>query len=230
MVKKTDKTEEKITAVEQALSKSEMFIEQNRKILSIIVLVIVLVIVAFFVARRFLIDVRSEEAKSLIYKAEQYFEMDSLRLALEGDGVYPGFLEIISEYRWTKPARLSHYYAGVIYLRQGEYEEAKRHLRRFRGDDFIVKNMAIAGIGDAYWGLGEPAKAAKYYLKAARRNQNDFTTPVFLMRAALCFEELNEWQKAIDIYERIRQEHFNTQEGREAERHIAFAKEMLINQ
>lgn len=230
MANKKDKTEEKITAVEQALSRSEMFIEQNRKLLSIVVLVVVLVIVAFFATRRFVVDVRTQEAQALIYKAEQYFEMDSLRLALEGDGVYPGFLEIISDYRWTKPARLANYYAGIIFLRQGEYEEAIRHLKRFRSDDFLVANMAKAAIGDAYWELGDPAQAAKYYLKAARRNRNDFTTPVFLMKAALCFEEINEWQKAIDIYERIRKEHFGTQEGREAERHLEYARQMLMKQ
>jgi len=224
MVKKKDKTEENITAVEEALSKSELFIEKNQKILTIVVGVLVVIVLAFFGLKRFYIDPREKEAQSLIYKAEQYFAKDSLNLALNGDGNYPGFLEIIDGYRWTKSSRLANYYAGVIFLKKGEYEEAIRHLKRFRSNDFLVRTMAYGAIGDAYLELGNPEKAVSYYMKASNRNVNDFTTPVFLMKAAQTYEHLGEWKKAVEIYERIKKEHFQTQEGRDAEKHIAHAE------
>jgi tetratricopeptide (TPR) repeat protein len=227
MAKKKDKTEENITAVEEALSKSELFIENNQTTLTIVVGVIVLIVLAFFGARRFYIEPREQEAKALIFKAEQYFAKDSLRLALEGDGNYPGFLEIIDEYRWTKTARLANYYAGIALLKTGEYEEAIRHLKRFRSKDFYVRNMANAAIGDAHLQLGKPQEAIKYYLRAAKRNINDFTTPVFLLKAAQTHEHLGEWKKAVEIYERIKKDHFESQEGREAEKYIAHAQAMM---
>jgi tetratricopeptide (TPR) repeat protein len=227
MAKKKDKTEENITAVEEALSKSELFIERNQKVLTIVVGVIVLLVLAFFGVKRFYIDPREQEAKALIFKAEQYFAQDSLRLALDGDGNYPGFLEIIDDYRWTKTSRLANYYAGIAFLKKGEYEEAILHLKKFRSKDFLVNNMAYAAIGDAYLELGKPEKAVNYYLRAARRNVNDFTTPVFLMKAAQTYEHKGEWKKAIEIYERIKKEHFQTQEGREAEKFIAHAQAMM---
>lgn len=224
MVKKKDKTEENITAVEEALSKSELFIEKNQKILTIVVGVLVVIVLAFFGLKRFYIDPREKEAQSLIFKAEQYFAKDSLNLALNGDGNYPGFLEIIDDYRWTKSSRLANYYAGVIFLKKGEYEEAIRHLKRFRSNDFLVRTMAYGAIGDAYLELGNPEKAVSYYMKASNRNVNDFTTPVFLMKAAQTYEHLGEWKKAVEIYKRIKKEHFQTQEGRDAEKHIAHAE------
>lgn len=227
MAKKKDKTEENITAVEEALSKSELFIEKNQKTLTIVVGVIVLIVLAFFGAKRFYIDPREQEAQALIFKAEQYFSQDSLELALYGDGNYPGFLEIIDDYKWTKSSRLANYYAGVSMLRLGEYEQAIDHLKRFRSKDFLVMNMAFSAIGDAYLALENHTKAADYYLKAAKRNVNDFSTPVFLMKAAQTYEMKGEWKKAIDIYERIKKEHFQTQEGREAEKYIARAEAML---
>ncbi len=33
---------------------------------------------------------------------------------LQGDGNYPGFLEIIDDYGMTDAANLAHYYAGVL--------------------------------------------------------------------------------------------------------------------
>lgn len=227
MAKKKDKTEENLTAVEEALSKSELFIEKNQKTLTIAVGIIVLLVLAFFGARRYYIEPRESEAKSLIYKAEQYFAQDSLNLALHGDGNYPGFLEIIDDYRWTRTSRLANYYAGIIFLKKGEFEEAIQHLKKFRSRDFLVQNMATAAIGDAYLELGKPERAVNHYLKASRRNVNDFTTPVFLMKAAQTYEHLGEWKKAIDIYERIKNDHFQTQEGREAEKYIARAQAML---
>jgi hypothetical protein len=106
MAKKKDKTEENITAVEEALSKSELFIERNQKILTIIVGVIVLIVLAFFGAKRFYIDPREQEAKALIFKAEQYFSQDSLQLALHGDGNYPGFLRSLMITNGPKPHAL----------------------------------------------------------------------------------------------------------------------------
>ncbi len=226
MAKKKDKTEENITAVEEALSRSELFIENNQKILTIIVGVIVVVVLALFGIKKFYIDPQEKEAKSLIFKAEQYFAKDSLNLALEGDGNYPGFLEIISDYRWTKTGRLSHYYAGIIYLKQGEHEEALRHLKRFRSSDYMVNNMAKAAIGDVYLELGNAGKAVSYYLKAASTNTNDLTTPGFLMKAAQTYEHMGEWKKAAGIYERIKKEHFQSQEGRDIEKYIAHAEAM----
>ena len=227
MAKKKAKTEENLTAVEEALSKSELFIEKNQKTLTIVIGVIVVIVLAFFGAKRFYIDPREDEAKALIYKAEQYFAQDSLMLALNGDGNYPGFLEIIDDYKWTRTARLANYYAGIIYLKTGEFEQAISHLKRFRSRDFLVSNMAKAAIGDAYLELGKPEKAVSYYLKASKRNVNDFTTPVFLMKAAQTYEHMQQWNKAIGVYERIKKEHFQTQEGREAEKYIARAQAML---
>lgn len=226
MAKKKDKTEKNITAVEEALSRSELFIEKNQKILTIVVGIIVVIVLAFFGIRKFYIDPKEDEAKSVIFKAEQYFTKDSLQLALEGDGNYPGFLEIIDDYPWTKTGRLANYYAGIIYLKQGEYEESLRHLKRFRSSDYLVSNMARAAIGDAYLELGNPGKAVSYYLKAASTNPNDLTTPGFLMKAAQTYEHMGDWKKAVGIYERIKTEHFQSQEGRDIEKYIAHAQAM----
>ncbi|MDP2423127.1 MAG: tetratricopeptide repeat protein [Bacteroidales bacterium] len=227
MAKKKDRTEENITAVEEALSKSEIFIERNQKILTTIIFVIILVVLAFFALRRFYIEPREKDAQALIYKAEQYFEQDSLQLALDGDGNYPGFLDIISEYRWTKTARLANYYAGIIYLEQGEFEEAIRHLKKFKSDDFLVGNMALAAQGDAWLELDKPDKAARLYVKAAKNNVNDFATPMFLMKAAMTYEHMGQYQKALNIYEKIKSQHVDSQEGREAEKYIARARMMI---
>ncbi|MGV8114201.1 MAG: tol-pal system YbgF family protein [Lentimicrobium sp.] len=224
MAKKTDNTEEKIMAVEEALSKSEVFIEKNQKLLGIIAGAIALLVLAYFGFQRFYLMPREKEAQSQMFMAEKYFEMDSLKLALNGDGMYPGFLGIIEDYGITKSAKLAHYYAGIIYLNEGQFEEAISHLQKFKLKDNMVLPMAKGAIGDAYMELGKTGEAADNYLKAADTYKNDFTTPMFLQKAAWAYEETGSTEKALKAYERIRLEFPRSAEARDVDKYIARLK------
>lgn len=224
MAKKTNNTEEKIMAVEEALSKSEIFIEKNQKVLTIILGSIALLVLAFFGFQRFYLIPQEKEAQSQMFMAEKYFEQDSLKLALNGDGNYAGFLQIIEDYGMTKSAKLANYYAGIIYLNDGKYQEAIDHLEKFTIKDEMVSPMAKGAIGDAYMEMGKGDKAAEYYLKAADLNKNDFTTPVFLQKAAWAFEDLGKKEDALKTYERIRVEYPRSAEARDIEKYITRLK------
>ena len=224
MVKKQDKTEGGIVAVEEALSKTERFIESNQKLLTIIIGVIVIAVLLFFGFKRFYMAPREQEAKEQMFMAERYFETDSINLALNGDGMYPGFLDIIDDYSMTKGANLSKYYAGVCYLKMGNFEEAIDYLGSFKAKDQILGPMAKGAIGDAYMELNQTAKAASYYLEAADLKDNEFSTPIFLMKAGWTYEMLNDYKKALEIYERIKIKYPASTEAREIDKYIARAK------
>jgi len=224
MVKKQDKTEGGIVAVEEALSKTERFIERNQKLLTIIIGVIVIAVLLFFGFKRFYMAPREQEAKEQMFMAERYFETDSINLALNGDGMYPGFLDIIDDYSMTKGANLSKYYAGVCYLKMGNFEEAIDYLDSFKAKDQILGPMAKGAIGDAYMELNQTAKAASYYLEAADLKDNEFSTPIFLMKAGWTYEMLNDYKKALEIYEHIKIKYPASTEAREIDKYIARAK------
>src|SRR5512137_655283 len=104
MAKQVDKTEERIVKVEEAFSKTEQFIERNQKIILIIVGALVIVVLGFFGFKRFYLAPKEKEAQGQMFMAEKYFEMDSISKALNGDGNYLGFLDIIDQYGITKSA------------------------------------------------------------------------------------------------------------------------------
>lgn len=220
MAKKTVKTEDNLVAIEEALGKSEQFIEDNKNTLLYIIGGLVALVLIIISLNRFVLAPREQNAHAQMYVAQQYFEKDSLELALNGDGNYPGFLEIISSYSFTKQANLAHYYAGLIYLQQGEFEEAIRHLKKFKGKDKMVSTMAQGCIGDAYMELGDNKKALKHYLKAANSFQNDFTTPVFLMKAGQTFEMEGNYKEALVQYKIIKKEYPRTSEARDIDKYI----------
>lgn len=117
--------------VEETLSKTEQFIENNYKSL-LIGLVILIVIVGLFWLGRLILNNRDKEAKAQIYQAERYFETDSLSLALYGDGNYLGFIDVAKEYSLTNTGNLAKYCAGICYLHLGEYENAIKYLEKYK--------------------------------------------------------------------------------------------------
>lgn len=221
---KVKKTEEKIIAVEEALGKSEKFIEKNKNLLFYILLAIVVIVGGYLLYRKYVMIPREREAQSQMFVAQQYFAIDSLNLAMNGDENNMGFIDIIDEYGSTKAGNLAHYYLGVIYIKKGQFEEAIEQFEDFESDDQIIGPMAKGLTGDAYLELGETEKAAECYLEAAEMKDNDFTAPMYLMRAGWAYELLGNYKEAIKCYEKIRKEHVKSYEARDAEKYLARAK------
>ena len=190
--------------VESALSRTERFIEENQKSIIRVVTVLLALTAILLAMKRFYLIPRENEARSQMFVAEQYFETDSFNLALYGDGNYSGFIEIIEDYGLTKAANLSQYYAGISYLRLGEYEDALDYLKKFKAKDKMVAPIAEGAKGDACVELGEMEKGLDYYMKAAAKSKNNFTTPVYLVKAAQVNEHLQEFKKALELYQQVK--------------------------
>jgi len=193
-----------IKEVGNVLSKAELYIEENQKSLTIIFIVILVIIASYFAFKNFYLLPADKEAQEEMYMAEKYFELDSFRLALEGYEGNLGFLDIIKEYRLTKTANLACYYAGICYLNLGEYNEAIKYLKKFDSNDKIISTIAIGSMGDAYLELGNKKKAAELFIKASEKNKNNITSPLYLRKAALVYEDLNKKKEALKVYQDIK--------------------------
>jgi len=224
---KVKEKEEVIVDVESAYDKTEQFFEDNQKIILGVVAALIIVIGGYVGWKKFIIAPQETEAASQMFRAEQYFAQDSFRIALDGKGQYPGFLQIIDDYGMTKAANLSYYYAGVSYLQLGEYENAIEYLGKFDSDDEVLSVIAEGATGDAYMEMGETDKAISAYLEAADDKSNKFTSPVYLMKAAQAVEGKGEFEKAVALYERLEKEFPTSNEGRAAEKYKARAKASL---
>lgn len=124
MTQKKTVQEDNLQELESALTRTERFIESNGKVISIVVGAIVVVVAGVLAFNKFYIQPKEDEALSQMFMAENYFEKDSFNLAINGDGNYLGFLDIIDDYGITKSANRAKYYAGISYLHLGQFEEA----------------------------------------------------------------------------------------------------------
>ncbi len=205
---------------ESLTSGTEDFVKKNATVLTAVAVGIALVIGGIF-GYRYYMDSQNDAAQEEMFQAVFYFEADSLGLALNGDGNNYGFLEITEEFGGTAAANLAHYYAGVIYLKQGEFQSAIDQLNDFSSSDLLVQAKAYALMGDAYMELEQYNEAAQQYDQAANYKSNEFFTPQYLIKAAVAFEANGDTTTAAERYQRIVDEFPNATEAQQAQKQSA---------
>ena len=166
---------------------------------------VILVVAGYLGFNKFYLQPKEDEAKSQMFMAVNYFERDSFNLAINGDGNYFGFLDIIDDYGITKAANRANYYTGISYLHLGQYEDALDYLNDFKTKDMLLAPVAEGAKGDAYLELGETDNALKQYKKAIALSENELTAPIYMMKAARLLESMDELEDALVMYEEIKE-------------------------
>ncbi len=212
-------TEAGMESVEQALSKTEQFIENNQKIITVVILAIIIIVGGYWGIKNLYFEPKITEAQEAMFPAQNYFERDSFKLALNGDGMNAGFLEISKEYSMTKPGKLAKYYAGVSYLKLGNYDEAINFLSDFSSKDELLNANAVGTLGDAYMEKGEVDKAISSYKEAANV-ENKVIAPKFLFKLGMAYEKQKNVDEAINAYKEIKDKYKASFYGRSIDKYI----------
>jgi tetratricopeptide (TPR) repeat protein len=204
-----------------SVNKAEIFYRNNSKVINIVCIVIILLIGGYYGYKNLYVRPREKKAVAMEFKAQQYFERDSFRLALEGDGNNYGFLQVIKRYGATKAGQTARYSAGVCYIRLGEYQKGIDYLKKFDAQDQVVQAMAYGLMGDAYMELGKTKEGISWYQKAASYKDNEVISPLYLFRAGLACEKAGRTQDAINIFSKIKNKYPLSPEGRDMDKYLA---------
>lgn len=189
----------------------------------LIALGVLLLLIAAIVGYKTLVSEPNErKAAEAMFRAQQYFGQDSVRLALNGDNINPGFLKVISKYGGTKAANLSHYYAGFCYLKLGDFNNAVKQLKDFSTSSKQVEARATSLLGDAYSEQGKKEDAAAEYSKAGKMfEKDDYNSPEYLFRAGFLYESLGKTKEAIENYTLIKEKYSKSERGFEIDKYLA---------
>lgn len=209
--------------IEAAYDKTEMYINDNKKSLALIVGGVIALVGIFFVWKYWYQEPRNLEASEAMFKAEIWFQKDSFNLCINGKADTMGMAAIVEEYGSTKSGNLAKYYLGVSYLRTGQWDLAIESLEDFDADDMFLSSMSIGMVGDAYMEKGMVDEAIDCYMKAANKNPNKMTSPAFLKKAAFAEEDRGNKEAALALYEQIKVDYPESSDAAQIDKYITRA-------
>ena len=208
---------------EMVIAKAKDFWSKYSKPVMIFSAIVIIGIGGWYIYKNYVKSPKEEKAVEAMFKAEEYYRLDSANLALNGDGQYDGFLKIISKYGGTDAANLASFYAGDCYIKLNDNEKAIKYLKKFSSNAKSVQARAYKLLGDANADLGKNADALSYYKKAARHFESDEANSAeYLMFAAyLADKVMKNQQEAIALYKEIKVKFPKTQQAFDADKYLA---------
>ncbi len=198
--------EEEVGGEVKAEVDDRSFIQKYQNLL-LIGVVAVVAIGVYFYTQRGGVDEENIEALQEMAMAEVYYQQDSVGRAITEQIQFLGFESVIDQYEGTDAANLARYYVGTGKLKLGEIDAGISYLEEFEKGDNMVSASAWGALGYAYEQKIDFAGAAAAYEKAAvTPEENDFTTPMYLMDAARNFESAGNPDRALEIYQRLKKD------------------------
>jgi tetratricopeptide (TPR) repeat protein len=212
---------EKHEEINETLVKVQGFWAKFQKPLLIIVAVIVIGGGGWYGYNEYIVKPKEEKASDILFNAQKYFSMDSSNLVLNGDGQNKGVLYVLNNFGGTKAANLCKYYAGVSYLKLGDFNNAVKYLKDFSTDAKQIQLMAYGCLGDAYSELNKKDEAIESYKKASTVFEKDENNSAeYLFRAALLQETSGKTKEALESYKEIKEKFPKTEKGFQADKYI----------
>ncbi len=214
--------DESIIETNDSLLKAQSFWAKYSKAITAFSIGFVLAVGGFIAYKQLVLNPKEEKAAEAIYKAQEFFAVDSSKLVLDGDGSSKGVLYIIKNYSGTKAANLAHFYAGVSYLKLGDFSKAIEHLKDFSTNAKQVQVAAYGALADAYAESGKKSEAVDFYTKASKTfDVDELSSSEYLFRAALLNETLGKNKEALELYRSIKEKYPKTEKGSQVDKYIA---------
>lgn len=201
--------------VDEALSKSEQFVEKNKNIITYC-LIGIIVIVAVVWGWNTYSNSQNQKAQEEIWSAQYLFEAGDYEQALEA------FEAVIDQYGSTKTGNLAKAYAGLCNKELGNYDEAISLLKKYSGSDAVVAPAVTAAIGDCQVNGENPdyKDAARNFEAAAKASNSADFTPLYLKKAGLAYEKAGDNASALKAYQAIKDNWRETSVGQSIDKYI----------
>ena len=217
MAKQEIKQEQALN-VEEAVSRSEAFINKNKKAIVAAVVALLVIIGGSVVLSTFVIAPREQKAAEALFMGEKYFQNGDYETAIVE------FESVMADHKGTKAANLAKAYTGISNAKLGNYEEAIPMLKAFKGNDAMVAPSVLAALGNCYAQVGDEAQAAAALVKAASKADNNLLSPAYLIQAGQIYEKLGKNADALKVYTEIKTKYYGSMQAMDIDKYIERVK------
>ena len=233
-LEKKSTTANVFNTLDEGSSQTQQWVERNQNKILGLVAVISIIVICVFTYSKLIKAPKESNAFNKMYFAQKKFDEallinnDSLyNIALNGDNLNMGMLQIIDEFGGTDAANLAQYYSGIMYLKMNDYPNSIKYLSDFSSDDILLSSLATGSIGDAFSELNQFDDALDYYVKASKSN-NNYSSPMYLFKAGTIAMKLNKFKRAEEYFSIIKQDYPNSAEAKNIDAYIS--KSVASNQ
>ena len=211
--------------VEDALDRSQVFFDKNKKAIIGALVALVLVIGGYFMYKNMYQAPREEKAQAALFKGETFFRQNQFELALNGDSIsYKGFVKVADEFSGTDAANLANAYAGICYARLGKFDEAVKYLDKFSAGDHLVSPAIKAAMGSCYVEMNKLDKAVSLLVDAADDAESEALSPIYLLQAGQIYVKMGQFDKAVSTFNVIKNDYPRSMQARDIDKYIEQAK------
>lgn len=181
--------------LEDSLSKTEVILEENKDVISKVLIVVAIIIAVIFGYNNFLAAPAEEAALEDIWPAQKLFEQDSVELSILE------FSDLAEEHSGTKAGNLANLYLGLSQLKSGDFDDALSSFESFDAEGKLTPGLKLGLIGDCHSELGNVDEAVAYYKKAAKALDSKTSSPYFLKKAGILLEQGAQYDEAVAVYQ-----------------------------
>lgn len=183
---------------------------------------VLLLVLGYFIWYQMFFIPANDKSKDAYWEGLNYAKSDSTEVAIEE------FRSAVRKYDGKIGGEVAQFLYARQLMEQGEFKKAFSELEEVEVEDSYVQVLAIGLRGDCKSEMKDYEAASKLYVEAANMMDNDFTTPMYLQKAAGCAEELNDFKAARKYYKRIKDDYpqYAIARDSEIERRYARVKNM----
>lgn len=171
------------------------------RLVTMIVGGLIVLVLGYFIYRQFVYEPANEKSKENYWIGLNYATVDSTSMAIDELSVHAKNFD----------GKIGGEVAQFVYARQlmtnKEFQKAIDELDGVNLSDTYASVMAKGLKADCLSELKKYEEAANLYLEVADINANDMTSPMYLMKAGLCAEELKDFEMATECYQRIKDDY-----------------------
>ena len=190
---------------------------KKSKLITYIVGGSILAVLLFFTYRQFIWQPGNEKSKDGYWIAQNYIAKDSTDKAIDV------LIPFVKKNDGKIGGEMGQYLLATQYMKKGEFKKALTNLEGVSINDTYISVLSIGLQGDCYSELKKYEEALALYMEAADADDNEFTSPMYLVKAGGCADQLDKFDEAIEIYTRIKDDYPTFANSKKIDKYIARA-------
>lgn len=203
--------------------KNEFKKNKNVRLASYAIGGVLVLALGYFVYHSFIYKPANEKSKEAGYIGLNYAAMDSTDLAIED------LSGVVKKFDGKIGGEVAQFALARQLMNKSQFQKALDELDGVDVEDTYVRIYAVGLQGDCLSEMKKYEEAVSKYMKASKMDNNDYTTPMYLFKAALLTEQkLNDPKAAAEMYTEIRDNYLQFGNQKSIDRYIERAKNKKV--